>query len=149
MRISFLVVLLAGAVFYTYIAYTDLSFVTRTGRLGPGFFPRIVGSGIIVMTLWTILEEMRKQRPPESNSQQWRDVALLISLALGYAVLLRLFGGFVATVIFLGVTLSLLNRGRTLNNVLVAILLPIGIYALLDKALNASMPPALFDFIPI
>ena len=43
MRIGFLLVLLAGSVFYSYVAFADLSFMTRTGRLGPGFFPRLVG----------------------------------------------------------------------------------------------------------
>ncbi len=69
-----------------------------------------------------------------------------MALALGYAVLLRLFGGFVATVIFLGAD-AVLSEPRPA-------------YAerdpvrscprrestlLFDQLLNANMPPALFE----
>lgn len=145
MRIVFLVGILAGAVYYSYVAFADLGFMTRTGRLGPGFFPRIIGVAAIAITLWTLVEELRRNRTEEADRQQWADVALLIGLALGYAVLLRLFGGFIATVIFLGVTLSLLNRGQPGKNLLISLLVPGGVYLLFDRVLNANMPPALFE----
>ena len=145
MRIAFFVVLLAASVFYSYIAFIDLDFMTRSGRLGPGFFPRIIGVMAILMTLWATWDEMRSTDAPDGDAQNWRDVALLMALALGYAVLLRLFGGFVATVIFLAITLSLLNRGQMLRNALIAVLVPGFVYLLFDRILNANMPPALFE----
>ena len=66
-------------------------------------------------------------------------------LAIGYAVLLKLFGGFVATVIYLALTLSLINRGKHLQNAILSVVLPILIYLLFDQVLNANMPPALFE----
>ena len=61
------------------------------------------------------------------------------------AVLLRLFGGFVATVIYLAVALAILNRRRHLQNGILAVAVPSGVYLLFDSLLNANMPPALFD----
>jgi hypothetical protein len=157
MRIAFLVVLLGGAVFYSYIAFVDLNFLTRTGRLGPGFFPRMIGVGMVVMTLWAILDALRDRRrvaaggpagEDDAPGGSFRDAALLIALALGFAVLMRLFGGFVATFLYLAVTLSVLNPGRHLQNALVALLLPLGVYLLFDRLLNANMPPAMFDILP-
>lgn len=157
MRIAFLVGVLGGAVFYSYIAFVDLSFLTRTGRLGPGFFPRIIGVGMALMTIWAILDALRDRRavaaggPAAVNdapSGSWRDAVLLIALALGYAVLLRLFGGFVATFAYLAVTLTVLNPGRHMQNAAVAVLLPVGVYILFDRLLNANMPPAMFDLLP-
>jgi putative tricarboxylic transport membrane protein len=151
MRIVFLLAVLGGAVFYSYIAFLDLNFLTRTGRLGPGFFPRIVGVGMVVMTIWALLDALRARslalagEGPGEDEGSWRDGVTLILLALGYAVLLRLFGGFVATVIYLGVALTILNPGRHLQNAAVAVILPIGVYLLFDRLLNANMPPALFD----
>ena len=100
MRIVFTLVLLAGAVFYTYIAFIDLSFLSRTGRLGPGFFPRLIGVSAVVMTLWVLVDELRKREPSLDDPKRWGDVVMLMALALGYAVLLRLFGGFAATIVF-------------------------------------------------
>ena len=144
MRIVFMLVLLAGAIFYSYIAFSDLSFMTRTGRLGPGFFPRVIGVAAVVVILWTLIDELRKPNVSNDDDNHWRDVVLLIALALGYAVLLRLFGGFVATIVFLIVTLLFLNPDQYLKNLIISFLVPAGVYLLFDKVLNANMPPALF-----
>lgn len=147
MRLAFLLVVLAGAIFYTYIAFADLSFMTRSGRLGPGFFPRLVGVVAVVFIAWSVFDAMRSRDPGDAGGADsaWSDAILLMALAVGYAVLLRLFGGFVATVIYLAVALSILNRGRHLQNGILAIAVPSGVYLLFDRLLNANMPPALFD----
>ncbi|AGI70256.1 putative TTT-family transporter small permease TctB component (plasmid) [Octadecabacter antarcticus 307] len=147
MRLAFLLVVLAGAIFYSYVAFVDLSFMTRSGRLGPGFFPRIVGSFMVVFVSWSILDALREGQAfvGEAPDGGWTDTAILIALAVGYAVLLRLFGGLIATVIYLTVTLSLLNRRRYLLNCILALTVPGGVYILFDTVLNANMPPALLD----
>jgi len=154
MRIVFLVALLGGAFFYSYIAFADLGFMTRTGRLGPGFFPRIVGVSMAVMTLWAILDALRDRArvaaggaagADDAPDGRWRDFVLLLAMALGYAVLIRLFGGLISTVLYLALALSLLNPGRHVQNALVAVLFPLAVYLLFDRVLNASMPPALID----
>lgn len=144
MRIAFLFVILAGALFYGYVAFVDLPFMTRTGRLAAGFFPRVIAVSAVVITLWTLIEELRNSHDDEHHPQT-RDVVVLIALALGYGVLMRLFGGFPATVIFLGIALSYFDRGRYVRNAVTAVLVPTCVYLLFDKLLNASMPPALFE----
>ncbi|MBO6756677.1 MAG: tripartite tricarboxylate transporter TctB family protein [Roseibium sp.] len=146
MRIAFLVALLAAAVFYSYTAFADLGFMTRTGRLGPGFFPRVIGVSAILITLWAILDELRSGRiSRDGDARAWADVAMLMALAVGYALLIRLFGGMVATFVFLAVTLSILNRGQLVKNMMVATLVPAFVYLLFDWLLNANMPPALIE----
>ena len=154
MRIVFLVAVLCAAIFYSYIAFVDLQFFNMRGRPGAGFFPRIIGVSMVIMTLWAIMDALRDRRtvaaggPPGADDApdgRWRDFVLLMAMALGYAVLIRLFGGFVATVIYLGFALTLLNPGKHLTNALVAVLFPVAVYLLFDRVLNASMPPALFD----
>lgn len=147
MRRVFLVVLLAAAIYYTYVAFADLNFLTRTGRPGPGFFPRAIGISAILITLWALIEELLRSadQRERTDPDSWKDVVILMALAVAYAVLLRLFGGFVATVIFLGVTLMVLNREQPLKNLALAILIPGGVYLLFDRVLNANMPPALYE----
>lgn len=145
MRIAFLIVVLAGSIYYTYVAFIDLDFLTRSGRLGPGFFPRIVGVSMVVLTLWTLVDALRAARDPEVPGTQWGDVVKLMALAVGYAVLLRLLGGFPATVIFLGLTLLVINRGHALQNAILTVVIPSAIYLLFDRVLNANMPPALLN----
>lgn len=144
MRLVFLLVVLGGAVFYTYIAFVDLSFMTRTGRLGPGFFPRIVGATMVGFAIWALVDALREGSPADPENSSWGDVAVLIVLALGYAVLLRLFGGFPATVLYLGTALYFVNRGKHRQNAILAIAIPGVVYLLFDRVLNANMPPALY-----
>ncbi|MEQ8367091.1 MAG: tripartite tricarboxylate transporter TctB family protein [Roseicyclus sp.] len=145
MRIAFLIVVLAGAVFYSYIAFIDLNFLTRTGRLGPGFFPRIVGVAMVVFTFWALVDALRERRAAQDDGSAWRDVVTLMALAVGYAVLLRLLGGFPATVVYLGLSLVIVNPGRHLQNAILTAVIPTAIYLLFDRLLNANMPPALLD----
>lgn len=148
MRIAFLVALLAGAIFYSYIAFVDLGFMTRTGRLGPGFFPRSIGIASILITLWAIFDELRSgEIARDGDRQSWTDVVSLMALAVGYAILIRLFGGALATFMFLAVTLMILNRGQLVKNMAVAILVPAFVYLLFDRVLNANMPPAMFELL--
>lgn len=154
MRIVFLLALLGGGIFYSYIAYMELGFLSRTGRIGPGFFPRIVGTSMVLVTLWAIMDALRDRRamaaggaPSVNDGPQgwWRDVIVLMALVLGYAILLRLFGGLVATVIYLGLALTIFNPGRHRQNLLIAVLFPGLVYLAFDRLLNANMPPALFS----
>jgi hypothetical protein len=153
MRIVFLLAVLSGAIFYSYIAFFDLSFLTRTGRIGPGFFPRIVGGTMIAMTLWAIVDALQDRRamaagaargPNDPPDGLWRDVIILAALVIGYAVMMRLFGGLISTVIYLGLALSIFNPGRHLQNALIAVIFPGLVYVAFDRFLNANMPPALF-----
>ncbi|MEL6799993.1 MAG: tripartite tricarboxylate transporter TctB family protein [Pseudomonadota bacterium] len=104
-----------------------------------------MGLAAIAVTFWTLIEELRKVEREQTEPERWKDVVVLMALAVSYAVLLRMFGGFVATVIFLGVTLMILNRAQPAKNALLAILIPGGIYLLFDRVLNANMPLALFE----
>ncbi len=146
MRIIFLLVLLGGGIFYSYIAFADLNFMTRTGRLGPGFFPRIIGLSIVVLSIWAIVDARRQSAADPVPAGYWRDVTILVGIALIYAVLLKILGGFLATVAFLLLALSVLNTGRHLQNGIIALLLPAAVYLLFDVALNASMPPGMVPF---
>lgn len=151
MRIGFLLVLLAGSVFYSYVAFADLSFMTRTGRLGPGFFPRLVGIGMVFFTIWAIIDARRAgsdaatDQVIPSEDSGWGDVVVLMGLAIVYAVLLRLLGGFPASVIYLGVALFFVNEGKHLQNAILAVVIPSTVYILFDRVLNANMPPALYN----
>ena len=87
MRVAFFVVLLAGAIFYSYVAYDDMNFITRTGRPGPGFFTRLIGTAAIVFTLWTIIEELRKAEREHTDPSKWKDVVILMALACSLSLI--------------------------------------------------------------
>ena len=143
MRAAFTAVVLCLSAFYTYWAFTDLSFLSHTGRLGPGFFPRIIGIGLIVACLVDLAVELSRRSEPVPRSEYIGTVILLVVLTGLFVFALNIIGGVAAMIIFLLVTLTILNRGRLVQNVAVAIVLPTVIYLLFDVWLNASMPRGL------
>jgi putative tricarboxylic transport membrane protein len=140
MRVGFLLAVLAAAVFYSYFAFAELAFLSRTGRLGPGFFPRIIGVGLIAVCLLGLPQDIARMRSDDMRSAFWPSVLVVAALSAGMIWLFTLVGGTLAMAVFLLAALSFLNRGRVLQNVAIAVLLPLGVYFLFDVWLNASMP---------
>lgn len=140
MRVAFLLVILFASGYYTYVAFADLSFLSVTGRLGPGFFPRLIGIALILFCLYSLWHDLRAQRSDHTDSAFWPIVGVMVALSGTLVFLFNILGGTLAMAAFLLMALSILNRGRMLQNVAIAVLLPAGIYVLFDMWLNASMP---------
>ena len=146
MRLAFTAAILFVAVYYTIVAFTELDFLSATGRLGPGFFPRIVGLALIATCLFSIAGDLRARRIGGGSSRFW-PITLAVAVLSGlFVLLLDVLGGLLAMVAYLLAALSLLNRGRVVQNVLVSVLLPVALYLLFDVWLNAAMPPGIVGF---
>lgn len=143
MRAGFLgaILLLAGG--YSYVAFAELSYLSSAGRLGPGFFPRIIGVGLTVLCAWSLYADCIRGRSAEALSPFWRTLAVVAALSAAFVVALDLIGGLLSMIAFLAAALAFLNRGRPVQNVLLALLLPIGFYLLFKVWLNAAMPRGL------
>jgi hypothetical protein len=145
MRAGFLAGLLLLAGGYTWIAFAELALLSSAGRLGPGFFPRIIGVALVVLCAWSLLAEFRR-RTPEPMSKFWRDAVALALLSGLFVAFLDVLGGLVSMIAYMAATLAYLNRRRTLHNALLAVLLPLAIYLLFRVWLNAAVPRGLQPF---
>ena len=146
MRLAFSAAILCLAVLYTYIAFAELSFLSSTGRLGPGFFPRIVGVALIATCLYSIVGDLRGRRVDGGVSDFWR-ITLAVAVLSGlFILLLNVLGGLLAMVAYMLATLSLLNRGRLVQNALIGVLLPVTLYLLFEEWLNATVPRGIVGF---
>lgn len=146
----FLAAVLVVLVVYTEIAF-GLEWLTQAGRIGPGFFPRIVGVGGVAITLWALVSAIRSPEDDEvvaledeiGDADLGKHPRLLATMVLAAAVLaatLVSLGAIISSAIFLAVMLSLLNRGRHLANAVIAIGIPLAMYLLLQTLLNAGLP---------
>jgi len=143
LRAGFLLALLFGAGWYTWTAFTELSYLSSAGRLGPGFFPRIIGASLVLFLAYSVFADLRRASPESAISPYWRTAAVLAILCAVFVGLLDLIGGLLAMVAFMAGSLWFLNRGRTLHNALVAILLPLTIYLVFSVWLKATLPRGL------
>ena len=141
MRAGFLLAILFLAAGYTYVAFADLSYLSSAGRLGPGFMPRIIGVSLVAMCAFSLYADMsHAPAEEEALSPAWRSAAVLALLSGVFVALLEILGGLVSMMVFMAAALWILNRGRHLQNALVAVLLPIGIHVVFAVWLRASMP---------
>jgi len=138
MRAGFLLVVLLVAGGYSYLAFADLAYLSSAGRLGPGFFPRVIGACLVALCLYSLYADRRDA--PERLSPDWRVTAAVALLSAAFVLLLNVLGGLVSMVVFMAAALYVLNRGRALQNAIIAVVLPACVYLLFGVWLNAAMP---------
>jgi len=141
MRLAFTAAILCLALLYTYWAFADLRFWSAAGRLGPGFFPRIVGLILIAACVLTLAGDLRARRPDDALSAFWRVTLVVAALSAAFVLLLEVLGGPLAMVVYMLATLSVLNPGRSLQNVAISTGFPLALFLMFDRWLNASIPP--------
>jgi putative tricarboxylic transport membrane protein len=143
-----LLVLLAA---YTEMGW-DLEWRTAAGRIGPGFFPRIIGMLGMALTLVALVQTVLA--PPETDEvvpleDEVGDADLgkhplifgaTVGAGLLMMVLLTSLGAIIAPALFLFGMLTMLNRGRLVFNVVLSVLLPVALYLLFETFLNAGLP---------
>lgn len=143
MRFAFALALLLLSAFYAGLAFGDLNFLSARGRIGPGFFPQIIGTLLVAFTLWTVVVEARSRHTDEAVSSDWRVTAGVVAMLAILITASHFLGALPGMVIFMLISLSVLNRGQHVVNGLVGVALPVGLFALFRFWLNAAMPPGM------
>ena len=143
LRAGFLLAILFLAAGYTYIAFAELSYLSSAGRLGPGFMPRIIGVALLAMCALSLYADLLRPPADEALAPGWRAAAVLAALSGVFIVLLELLGGLLSMMAFMAAALWILNRGRPLQNALIAVLLPLFLHVVFAVWLRASMPRGL------
>lgn len=147
LRIATALGFLAFSVFY-FVYGLRYSFLTPDGRFGAGFFPRIVGSGLLLTSLLNAVAEVRRREVVEANAY-WRDIVIVMLLITAFMFSLGILGTIVSIFLFTIATLAFLNNGgasRWITNVLVATGLAAFIHLVFRVWLNASVPRGRFTF---
>lgn len=129
-----------------------LEWRTQAGRIGPGYFPRIIGVLAIVLSMLAFAQDLRSDvhevvdledevgDAAEHLGRHPALMAIFVLLCAGFITLLPLIGAIVSTALFLGVTLLLLDRENRVRSVVLAVAIPVLLYAIFDIALNAGLP---------
>src|SRR5688572_9530099 len=112
MRAGFILAVLFLAASYTFIAFRDLSYLSSAGRLGPGFFPRIIGASLVVLCVYSLYAD-RRRGPAEDAAAPFRRVAIVVGLLSAvFIALMDVLGGLLSMIAFMAAALAFLNPGR-------------------------------------
>jgi putative tricarboxylic transport membrane protein len=134
---------LAFALAYTLLAF-GLPMMAESNQIGPGFFPRILGAVLIATSLYALVRDVREPADDDASSDYWGTVALVTAIMVAFVAMLSVLGALAAMVLFMFVTLYVLNREGMITNVLLSILLPVSLYLLFDVWLNTTLPRGIF-----
>ena len=152
-KLTFLGVLLLAFAVYTEMAM-GMEWRTAAGRIGPGFFPRILGLTAIVLIVAAGLREILS-RPDDETTDEVEAaeeagkpdldrhplalIAFIVAAAV-FVALLGVLGAALAGVLFLGVTLWFLDRQHHVRAVIIAVAVPVLLYLALQVGLNVGLP---------
>ncbi|WP_157210169.1 tripartite tricarboxylate transporter TctB family protein [Nocardioides aequoreus] len=157
-KVVFLALLLVVLAAYTEMAFA-LEWRTTAGRIGPGFFPRLLGVAGLAVTLWSLVVTLRAPDVEDETvaledevgdadlGKHPRLLALMVLAAALFAATLLSLGAIVASALFLAGMLWTLNRTRPVVNVAVSIGLPLVMYLLFQTLLNAGLPAGVLPFL--
>jgi putative tricarboxylic transport membrane protein len=146
-----LVVLALGA--FVIVGTADVTAAGSTFGLGPRFFPIIVGSSLLLIGLFYVIDVVRGGRgDPEQTEDadtdaatDWRTVALVSVIFLAFAGLLDLLGWIIAgALLFFGLSLTLGAEHRLRTGV-IAVVLSTLTYLAFVKGLGVTLPAGLLS----
>ena len=152
-KLTFLGVLLLVFAVYTQMAM-GMEWRTAAGRIGPGYFPRILGFTAIAVIVVAGVREIFSRPGSESSSEVEAAeeaaepdlgrhplglVAFVVAAAV-FVALLGVLGAALSGVLFLGVTLWFLDREHHVRAVIIAIAVPVVLYLALEIGLNVGLP---------
>jgi hypothetical protein len=152
-KLIFLGVLLLAFAFYTEIAM-GMEWRTQAGRIGPGFFPRILGFTAIAVTVLAGVREIlsRRAKKPVTQAEAAEEAAepdlgrhpiALVGFTVAATLFVGLFGilgAVVAGVLFLGATLWFLDPEHHIRALIIAIAVPVLLYLAFQTGLNVGLP---------
>lgn len=150
----FVLVLIAVFAFYTQQAF-GMEWRTQAGRIGPGYFPRIIGIVAIVILFIVLIADLRNDvRGAEADDDREDTgvrhtsvLAVYIGICIVFVTFFALLGAIVASILFLLASLWMLDPEHRIRGTIVAVFAPIGLYLLLDVGLNAGLPSGLLTFL--
>jgi putative tricarboxylic transport membrane protein len=152
-RTVFFGVLLVVLVGYTEMAF-ELEWSTAAGRIGPGFFPRIIGILGSLICTWAVLDSLRPGVGDDEVALEdevgegdlGRHPVPLLLAVVASGVLLVTFvslGAIIAGAVFMFGMLAFLNPRRWVLNAVLSVAIPLGLYLLFQTTLNAGLPEGL------
>ncbi|RNL86074.1 tripartite tricarboxylate transporter TctB family protein [Halostreptopolyspora alba] len=139
---------------YTVLAF-DMEWTTHGGdRMGPGFFPRVIGTCAVVLSLTGLVMSLRSAAaatpPTEGTQSSGKHPFLLIAIGLGLVGFVTVFipvGAPVTAAVFLLVMYFLIQRRWIARRAVLSVAFPVLLYVLFELWLEAGLPAGITDFL--
>ena len=121
-------------------------------RLGPKIFPYFVGIVTIITGIALILQD----RDPEKRSKKaefgfkehknlWLNIVILTIAGIIFGLFIDELGYMIATALFMFSVSMLINKGKLVQNIVIAVLFSVVTYFVFGVALKLSLPRGIIE----
>jgi putative tricarboxylic transport membrane protein len=146
---SGLISIILGTIYF----YTAMQFpeVQAGDNTGPKLFPLIVGAVAVIAGILLCISDRRSGKAEAvawnflSDRAVWIKIFVTMVLGITYGLVLDTWGYLLATTAFMFFTTMMINRGRFVQNVLIAVLFPAVTYGAFAIALQLSLPRGIIE----
>ena len=116
-------------------------------RLGPKLFPTLVGTLAILSGLVLVIQERKPEKRSKkadfgfvTHRQVWIKILLTTVVGIAYGLVMDSLGFLIPTTLFMLFISTLINRGRLVQNLVLAVAFSVITYGVFAVALKLSLP---------
>ena len=150
---NFMTGLIALVIGGAYLITTMLLPEMRMGdKLGPKLFPSIVGVAAMISGIILILQDIRPGKASKKpdfgfvkNKELWLKILLTTVVGIVYGLVMDSLGFIVPTTLFMLFISMLINKGRLVQNIIVAFSFAVICYGIFGVALQLSLPRGIIE----
>lgn len=130
------------------LASMGLGKSSEISAIGPYFFPKIIGAGLLLSGLFFVVPTLR-QRASETvaannitpdDGPKWQAFAMTAGLFLIYILALRFLGFIIATPLFIVAISWVIGSRKLVRDIIVALILTGAIYLIFENLLKVQVP---------
>jgi len=143
--ISGLIAVIVGGIYL--VTTMLLPEMTMGDRLGPKLFPTIVGIIALVSGIILIIQDRKPGKASKApdfgfikHKDLWLKILLTTVVGIVYGLVMDSLGFIIPTIFFMFFISTLINKGRLVQNIIVAVSFALIAYGIFGMALKLSLP---------
>ena len=129
------------------IVYSSQLQIGTLLRPQPGFFPFLVGLGIITLSSILIIQALLGRSEIPKLYGNWQRPSIMVASLAVYSVILTPLGYILSTIFIAAVTLRVMGIRSWRVIGVVSLTLSVTVYFLFTKALEVELPPGILSFL--
>jgi putative tricarboxylic transport membrane protein len=125
------------------IGASSIALLPGYARIGPRFFPYLVGCGLVVAGLLLVREAFRPREQPSGQADDWTAIAWIVAGLIASAALMEAAGYIPATTLLFVLAARGLGERRYARSALAGLILALVTYLTFTRLLDLHLPNGL------
>jgi putative tricarboxylic transport membrane protein len=138
---SLLIVIFAGVYLFSSLQFPFM----KDSRPGAGFLPILIAVSLLVLSLVDLIKSFKENKDSKLDRTFLKDFTLIAASIAIYIILFSVLGALIGTIIFTFMVLTLINKQKNLQNVMISFIATAVIYVFFEYLLDTNLPLGLLE----